>query len=185
MSPTPPAEIDQLGFRSVEGFQEAWNLGPRLLVDGIPGPLTMSAARLSIRRRQSGLGDLSEHFSAHEFACRCGGGLPGCQRLLVKRELLQSLEGYRSHLGQAVSIVSGYRCVERNMQVGGARNSQHIYGAAADLQPRLSHSTVQAFHLFAGIGYGPISGLVVHVDRRDITTHTGSLATPQVFADGN
>lgn len=181
---TLPDEVARLGFDSVEAFQAAWNLGPALKVDGICGPMTRAAASHSLSRRLAGLGDLSEHFSVHELACRCGGTLPGCRKILVLRGLLTSLEGYRQRLGAPVSIVSGYRCERRNAAVGGAQHSQHIHGAAADLHPQVRDEVVYGWGLFAGIGYGSVSGLVVHVDRRDLTDHTGTLPNPAVFPDG-
>jgi zinc D-Ala-D-Ala carboxypeptidase len=37
-------------------------------------------------------------------------------------------------LGKKVPISSGYRCPRLNSKIGGARNSDHLYGRAADLQ---------------------------------------------------
>lgn len=39
----------------------------------------------------------------------------------------------RNKLNKAVIISSGYRCKELNVKVGGAPNSQHLYGQAADI----------------------------------------------------
>lgn len=45
-----------------------------------------------------------------------------------------TLEGVRSICGDhAVTITSGYRCPELNAKVGGAVDSAHLYGCAADL----------------------------------------------------
>lgn len=163
--------INNLGFRTPRAFQAAWNLGTPLAVDGIIGPKTTAAAAKSWTRHQRGQSDLSAHFSASEFRCHCGGKFAGCANVLVLRQLLASLETYRTHYGHPVSIVSGYRCPKHNAAVGGATHSQHLYGAAADLNQVLSHSTVQGWHLFAGIGYVRSTGLVAHVDRRDASGH--------------
>jgi peptidoglycan hydrolase-like protein with peptidoglycan-binding domain len=42
------------------------------------------------------------------------------------------LEPMRQQFGKPVFITSGYRCKELNDAIGGARNSQHMYGQAAD-----------------------------------------------------
>jgi hypothetical protein len=43
------------------------------------------------------------------------------------------LQPLRDRLGQPVVITSGYRSPEVNAAVGGARNSAHLYGRAADI----------------------------------------------------
>lgn len=102
---------------------------------------------------------MSAHFRAAEFAC------PHCGVALVRELLEQRLEQLRSHVGHPLRIVSGYRCPPHNKTVGGARNSMHMYGAAADL-PAGAATVSQAKHVgFSGIG---ISGeWAVHVDVRD------------------
>lgn len=172
--------LSALGFRSVQGFQAAYNLGSPLMVDGIWGPLTEAAGVNSLQRHNSGQPDISAHFSAREFACRCGGTLPGCEKTKVLRSLVQSLEVYRTIVGPLL-IVSGYRCPQHNARVGGASNSQHLYGAAADVPAARSVASVAHLRQFAGIGYQHSTGLVVHVDRRDVSGHNttgGSQSDP-------
>ena len=43
------------------------------------------------------------------------------------------LEPAREEYGKAMIISSGYRCEELNRAVGGAKNSQHLKGLAADI----------------------------------------------------
>lgn len=43
------------------------------------------------------------------------------------------LEPAREKYGKAMIISSGYRCEELNKAVGGAKNSQHLTGCAADI----------------------------------------------------
>ena len=79
---------------------------------------------------------ISKHFSRHEFKCRCG----KCHFEAVDIELVKVLEKLREYFrnkgGQdrRVRILSGWRCPERNRQVGGAKHSRHIRGIAADFQ---------------------------------------------------
>ena len=43
------------------------------------------------------------------------------------------LQPLRDHLGKAVKINSGYRCLKLNKAVGGKPTSQHVMGQAADI----------------------------------------------------
>lgn len=42
------------------------------------------------------------------------------------------LQPLRDALGCPIVITSGFRCAELNKRIGGAANSQHLYGQAAD-----------------------------------------------------
>ena len=80
------------------------------------------------------LGQLSLHFWRHEFACKCG-----CGFNTVDAELIAVLERLRFEFGSAILINSGTRCPAHNALVGGATNSQHIVGKAADIVVRGHH----------------------------------------------
>ena len=43
------------------------------------------------------------------------------------------LDNLRDGWGRPIIVTSGYRCKELNAAVGGARNSQHLKGQAADI----------------------------------------------------
>jgi len=75
------------------------------------------------------MGDLSEHFSRYEFACK-----DGCGFDTVDVKTLEALEGIRVHFNAPVKITSGCRCEAYNKKVGGKKNSQHLVGRAADIQ---------------------------------------------------
>lgn len=70
----------------------------------------------------------SEHFSEKELSCRCGCGLN-----LATPSLLAALEDFRAIVGRPVLVLSATRCAKRNAQVGGAPNSYHLAGFAADV----------------------------------------------------
>ena len=74
------------------------------------------------------MGDLSDHFSRAEFACKCG-----CGRDTVDMELLAICEAVRYVEGGPVTVTSGHRCEAHNERVGGSGRSQHLHGRAADL----------------------------------------------------
>ena len=57
--------------------------------------------------------------------------LPNVQNLI--REVLDPL---REWYGRPIYVNSGYRCEELNKAVGGARNSFHLSGCAADIDVR-------------------------------------------------
>lgn len=75
------------------------------------------------------MGDLTRYFSRSEFKCKCG----QCKYDTVDIDLVECLDDIREHFKQPVTINSGNRCPDHNKAVGGAPNSQHLYGRAADI----------------------------------------------------
>jgi len=106
------------------------------------------------------MGDLSAHFSRHEFACHHCGQLAHDP----PQRLLDGLEVVRANHGRPVRIVSGYRCPAHNRAVGGARNSRHLDVAAADLEPGVL--SVADARVIGFVGIGACKGWAVHVDIR-------------------
>jgi uncharacterized protein YcbK (DUF882 family) len=104
------------------------------------------------------VGDLSAHFSRSEFADHRTG------EVRVDPELVTRLEALRAIVGRPCVIVSGFRSKATNATVGGARNSQHLYGRAADLQP--GYATVGQAQGAGFTGIGHCRGWAVHVDVR-------------------
>ena len=106
---------------------------------------------------------LSEHFQAGEFACSC------CGMVLVHPELVRKLEGLRNAVGASVNVTSGYRCASCNIAVGGAENSYHLFGMAADIWVEGIGSRPLAEIAdnigFDSIGIYPVQGFL-HVDLR-------------------
>lgn len=69
-------------------------------------------------------------FKVEEFKCKCGKcdlpeGVPS-------DELIDILCEIRNHFDKPLIINSAYRCSEHNAKVGGAKQSQHTIGSAAD-----------------------------------------------------
>ena len=78
------------------------------------------------------------HFRPEEFECRC------CNERKIASGLIFWLEVLRRAANGAIVVNSGYRCTKRNHDVGGAPNSRHVIGCAADLRtPR--NMTYEAF----------------------------------------
>ena len=73
---------------------------------------------------------VSEHFKIKEFAQKDG----RCDKILIDSELVEVLEDIREHFNEPVIITSGYRTPEYNAKIGGAKNSQHTKGMAADIR---------------------------------------------------
>lgn len=62
------------------------------------------------------------------------------------RQVCRELEKLREYIFRPITISSGFRCHDLNVAVGGAGNSQHLYGLAADF-------TVKDFDDHAGLYY--------------------------------
>lgn len=96
---------------------------------------------------------LSAHFNQREF----GGA--------VEPHLIEHLERLRTICGnRPLRIVSGLRTPEHNARVGGAKNSQHLYGRAADIPS--GYATLGQARQAGFTGIGTSGGWATHVDVR-------------------
>ena len=59
------------------------------------------------------------------------GGVPENVKALVENVL----DPLREKYGKPIKVSSGYRCPKHNLAVGGATQSQHMKGEAADIAP--------------------------------------------------
>ena len=158
-------------------------------VDGQYGPQTMGALA-----QVQQTGRLSPNFAVGE--CRSKGD----GTAWVHRDLLGALERMRTAVGKPLPLVSCWRDVAHNRRVGGARTSQHTYGASAELH-RIQGTLLPGAHLFAGraadfnrgsirlqdcvnlrlfSGIGHRDGWVTHVDVRT----NASLSSPTIWVYG-
>src|SRR4051794_2701934 len=120
------------------------------------------------------MGDLSPHFSSVEFRDHRTGALP---QGFPTANLLEALERLRADCGgRPMRIVSGYRSAATNRAVGGAPNSQHLVGRAADIPPGYATVSQALGAGFAGVGFDA-RGWAIHVDVRP-SDH------PVTFRDG-
>lgn len=76
----------------------------------------------------------SAHFKLSEFKCKDGTAVPAkyyghCQKLMNLLEEIREACGDRP-----ITINSGYRTESYNKKVDGAKQSQHLYAAAADIK---------------------------------------------------
>ena len=105
---------------------------------------------------------ISKNFSLREFQCK-----DGSHQVRLHPTLLAKLQQLRDRLNRPVIITSGYRNPEHNHRVGGAPNSQHLLGTAADIRvngltPRQLLPHAEAIG-FTGIG---LYRTFLHVDTR-------------------
>jgi zinc D-Ala-D-Ala carboxypeptidase len=190
---TSGEDVRQLQIR-VAGYPA---YGAHIATDGIFGPATKAA----VQRFQTAYGLTSDgvaaastyskiyalqdddctpiHFTYAELDDGCGGsGYDGgpLSEAATKANALQTmwqLEALRHALGdQALNISSGFRSIPCNNSVGGASNSQHLYGRSADLTGSHSFCSMakQArYHGFGGI-FGP--GYPGHDDHTHVDIRT-------------
>jgi peptidoglycan hydrolase-like protein with peptidoglycan-binding domain len=173
---------------AVARFQLAYGWS-RLTVDGQYGPQTLGA--MSHARST---GRLSPNFGVNE--CRSKGD----GTAWVHRDLLAGLERLRTQVGRPLALVSAWRDPAHNRRVGGARTSQHTFGAAPELHAIQSRLTRGAhlhagraadfnrgyirlqdcvnLRLFSGIGHR--DGWVTHVDVRS----NANVQSPTVWVYG-
>lgn len=97
-----------------------------LILVYLKGSDTTSVKTFSVQK--DGITYLSDNFKVKEFACN-----DGSDTVLISDELVNILQKIRDHFGVAVTINSGYRTSTYNKKVGGATNSQHVKGTAADI----------------------------------------------------
>jgi uncharacterized protein YcbK (DUF882 family) len=76
---------------------------------------------------------LSKNFSLAEFNSKDG---TVADQLVIKNLaiLAEQLEVLREYLGKPIKVTSGYRSKEHNAKIGGAKNSTHVNGMAADIK---------------------------------------------------
>lgn len=110
--------------------------------------------------------NISENFKVKEFACKNGSELIKIDSLLVIY-----LQKSRDHFKVPIILNSAYRTSGYNKQIGGAKNSYHVKGQAADLHANGKVKLEELAKFFESIGCQgiivyPNSGFI-HIDTRD------------------
>lgn len=107
----------------------------------------------------------NNYFKDSEFLCKCGCGQGPMNPLLISR-----LNEFREFLKLPLIVTSGFRCKTHNAKVGGASNSYHLVGSAADIfTPTLTGPQLYLKLLefgqsnFPGVGIGRN---FIHIDVR-------------------
>ena len=118
----------------------------------------------SFSKAKEGALKLTPNFSVAEFACH-----DGSDTILIDTMLAYYLQKIREHFGKSVTINSAYRTPAYNASIGGASESQHMEGRAADIV--ISGVTPQAVATYAnalGMGGIGIYKTFTHVDTRAV-----------------
>jgi uncharacterized protein YcbK (DUF882 family) len=71
---------------------------------------------------------ISDDFLLSEFES------PDTKEVKIDEKLIKLVQAIRNEIGQPLTINSGYRTPGRNKEVGGAKNSRHLYGDAVDIR---------------------------------------------------
>ena len=71
-------------------------------------------------------------------------------------ELIRMLQAARDLYGKPMQITSGCRCVKHNRNVGGAANSAHISGMAADIATPTGTERYEIIKVLLACGFGRI-----------------------------
>lgn len=135
-------------------------------------------------------GDVSPHFSRHEFdlpdakaqkrGLDAGAMYPAEWIDSRLKPLCAALEVIRAEFGgKPVRVISGYRPLEYNRVLGSKDDSQHVQGRAADFQidgvdPGAIYRRVVELH---HLGRIEIGGIGVYNDFNHVDVRGGSLHT--------
>ncbi|MFD3581693.1 D-Ala-D-Ala carboxypeptidase family metallohydrolase [Streptomyces sp. NPDC058683] len=150
---------------AVRRFQAAYGLS----ADAEVGPNTQ--AKLNALEQSDGS---TLHFNWTEFYNQTdgtfnGGKLSASQVKENVRRCMYKLEALRKKLGdKPITVNSGFRSIAHNAEIGGASDSMHLYGTAADLDvPGVATKTV--YQKAETCGFSGLETYTVdhqHVDSR-------------------
>lgn len=176
----PDGEYGPLTAQATENFQLAYK---GIAVDGIPGEQTQKALRDAVaygipiyeaeKKPDGDFWNRVRYFTREEFRCACGkcGGFP----VEPKEEMVLAVDEIRHRMGVPVQIVdaggSGVRCKEHNDSIpNAAKNSQHLYGLAADLHSSKSPEEMYrvAEEVLGNTGGIGLYSWGIHVDTRPV-----------------
>lgn len=126
------------------------------------------------------MGDLSRNLSRHEFSCLCGCGFDTVDVVLV-RILQQVCFEFSQRTGKRVYIIitGPNRCAAHNATIPGAgKNSQHIYGRAADFRLKTEDGDIPPQEVYDYIDktFPDRYGLGIYSNRVHFDTRTNGPA---------
>lgn len=100
------------------------------------------------------------NFSINEFNCPC------CGKNEMRERFLHMLQAARTMSNTPFVINSGYRCKNRNIEVGGKPSSAHLTGEASDIRCIDSRSRLKIISAAISAGFRRIGvgGDFIHLD---------------------
>lgn len=113
--------------------------------------------------------DEIEYFSREEFRCTCGGKYCNGFPVEPDEKMVRTVNQIRKHFGKPFTPNSPIRCPQRNAEVGGVSDSQHVLGTACDITvPGVAPKTVAEYAetLLPDTGGIGIYSWGIHVDTR-------------------
>ena len=117
------------------------------------------------------MGDITNNFSYHEFACKCGvQSCPLRDGKAINKNLVYGLELIRDGLGKPIIPTSGCRCVYHNRSVGGVKHSLHLASSGCRAVDFLVTDAIERYIITSiaieiGFSVG-ISKDFMHLDNR-------------------
>lgn len=132
--------------------------------------------------KKNGNDKLSANFKVSEFRCN-----DGSDKILIDSDLVAILQKIRDKFKKPISINSGYRTPSYNAKIGGATNSYHTKGSAADIKvANVLPQTIAEYCESIGVKGIGCGANYIHVDTRKkrsywryvgTTTRTYSVST--------
>ena len=168
LSKTPSGE--KLPYGINPGCPNSFDIAPSNVQNTEDNKIIIRDEIMSISRSERGnarfyLEDgTPTNFRVYEFACK-----NGSNTVKVDGRLIKALQKIRDYFKAPVSITSAYRTEAYNQKVGGAKNSYHVKGMAADITVTgvPNRKVAQYASTFMnGVGLYDYTGGFVHVDVR-------------------
>ena len=102
---------------------------------------------------------LSKYFSLSEMTCHCG-----CGECHMDQNFLDIMDQIREDVGEALGVVSGYRCIKHDNEIHGDGN--HPEGKAVDFAAPLSQIRfkIVSAAIRLGIKRMGIAKTFIHID---------------------
>lgn len=101
-----------------------------------------------------------KYFELFEFSCPC------CGANEMYFSFIDKLDRARDYAGIVFVVNSGFRCEQKNKEIGGAPTSSHLRGYAADIKCLYSQSRFLMLRAFLHVGFNRIGiyPTFLHVD---------------------
>lgn len=157
-------EYRKAGGKVLQGLVKRRAAEQELFLEGIDTSPVAEMGVQSYSKSRDGQTQLSENFKVKEFACK-----DGSDKILIDVTFVRThLQDIRTHFSKPVNVNSGYRTLNYNTKVGGAKNSYHMKGRAFDISIK-GVAPFEIARYAASIG---VPGIIqyntfVHVDSRD------------------